>query len=231
MKNAIFATGAIAALLLGACSGAFAQEKPTLLKENLPKEAICLVCSQNGEEHGAEKPAGAVVYKGKTYYFCAKKEIEAFLKDPEAFIPAPLPRLAPGFTLKNLAGEPVSFAELSKDRVLLVDFWATWCAPCIKAMPELQALHTRFAPTEKFSVVGISLDEEGAKKVSPFLARQKTKYTYPMLLDSGDTWQKWGVKGLPSLLLVKDGQILHHWTGKIDPKEVEKVVASTLKQD
>jgi thiol-disulfide isomerase/thioredoxin len=227
MKTAI-ATIAALGFLLGAPLSVRAQDKPTIVKDNLPKKAVCLVCSQAGEEHGEEKPAGAVAYKGKTYYFCSKTEVANFVKDPDAYLPAPLPRPAPAFSLKKVTGETVTLAELSKGKVLLVDFWATWCGPCVKAMPDLQKLHDKLSSSGKFSVVGISIDEEGAKKVQPFLAKSKTKYTYPILLDTSDTWQQWGVKALPTVLLVKDGQIVGSWTGKIDLKAVEEAVSKAV---
>jgi thiol-disulfide isomerase/thioredoxin len=205
-----------------------AQDKPTIVKDNLPKKAVCLICSQGGEEHGEEKPAGAVAYKGKTYYFCNKREVEAFVKDPDAYLPAPLPRPAPAFALKNVAGETVTLAELSKGKVLLVDFWATWCGPCVKAMPDLQQLHEKHGAGGRFSVVGISIDEEGAEKVAPFLSKSKTRYTYPILLDTGEMWKQWGVKSLPTVVLVKDGQIVGSWAGKVNLKEVEVAVTKVL---
>jgi|GEM_PF-307915 len=225
-----------AAACLAAFAGvAVAQDAPTVVTENVPKKGVCLVCSQNGEEHGEEKIAGAVAYKGKTYYFCAKKEVEAFVKDPQAFLPAPVPRPAPAFSLKSVGGETATLASLSAGgKVLLVDFWATWCAPCVKAMPELQKLHAKYAAGGKFSVVGVSIDEEGAAKVAPFLAKQKTRYTYPILLDAATpddapgVWEQWGVKSVPSVVLVKDGRIVRHWAGKVDLKEVEKAVAEAL---
>lgn len=224
----IVAVSAALGFLLAVPLAARAQDKPTLIKENLLKKAFCLVCSQNGETE-EEKPAGAVAYKGKTYFFCNKKEVTAFVKDPDAYLPAPLPRPAPPFSLKTVTGETATLEQLSKGKVVLVDFWATWCSPCVKAMPEIQRLHDRLSLSGKFSVVGVAIDEEGAKKVAPFLAKQKTKYTYPMLLDAGATWTQWGVKAIPSVLLVKDGQIIGHWTGKVDLKEVEKAVAQALK--
>jgi thiol-disulfide isomerase/thioredoxin len=223
-KAALAALG----LLLLAPLTTRAQDKPTIVKDNLPQKAVCLVCSQGGEEHGEEKPAGAVAYKGKTYYFCNKREVEAFVKDPDAYLPAPLPRLAPAFSLKRVTGETATLAELSKGKVLLVDFWATWCGPCVKAMPDLQKIHEKYATGGKFSVVGISIDEEGAKKVAPFLAKSKTKYTYPILLDAGEVWKQWGVKSLPTVVLVKDGQIVGSWAGKVNLKEVEAAVMKVL---
>lgn len=214
---------ALAALSLAV--GAFAQEKAQRVTGKLPAKALCLICSQGGESE-EEKPAGAVAYKGKTYYFCNKGEIEKFLKDPEAYIPLPLPRAAPAFSLKTPTGETVTLESL-KGKLVLVDFWATWCVPCVKAMPEIQKLHAQYA-AKGFTVVGISIDEEGAKKVSPFLAKSKVKFTYPILLDSGDTWKQWGVKAVPSVMLVKDGQILKHWSGAIDMKELDAAIREKL---
>lgn len=230
MKQAIWGAALVALILTGLPLAARAQEKPTVLKENVPKSGVCYICSQSGEEHGEERVAGAVSYKGKTYLFCAKKEVEAFVKDPDAYLPAPLPRPAPAFALKNVTSESVTLTDLAKDKVLLVDFWATWCAPCVKAMPDLQKLHAKYAAGGRFSVVGISIDEEGAKKVQPFLAKSKTRFTYPMLLDTGEkaVWQEWGIKAVPSVLLVRNGQIIRHWSGKVDMKQVEAAVIESL---
>ena len=203
------------------------QEKAQRVTGKLPAKALCLVCSQSGE--GEEKPAGAASYKGKTYYFCNSGEIERCLKDPEAYIPAPLPRPAPPFALKTPSGETVTLESPAlRGKLVLVDFWATWCVPCVKALPEMQKLHGKYA-AKNFTVIGISLDEEGAKKVVPFLAKSKVKLTYPILLHGETIWQEWGVKSVPSVLQVKDGQILKHWSGTIDPKEIERAVRTRLR--
>jgi thiol-disulfide isomerase/thioredoxin len=218
-----YVLAALAALCIAV--GAFAQEKAQRVTGKLPAKAICFICSQSGESE-EEKPAGAVAYKGKTYYFCNKGEVEKFLKDPEAFIPAPVPRAAPTFTLKTPTGETITLDSF-EGKLVLVDFWATWCVPCVKAMPDMQKLQEKYA-AKGFTVVGISIDEEGAKKVTPFLAKSKVKFTYPILLDNGDTWKQWGVKSVPSVMLVKDGQILRHWSGAIDPKELEAAIREKL---
>ena len=177
---------------------AWAQDKPTLMTGKLPAKAECVVCSQRGEDHGQEKPAAGVQYTGKTYYFCQKKEAEEFIKDPEAFMPPVLPRPAPAFALKNVEGQTVTLGS-TKGKVLLVDFWATWCAPCVQVMPDLQKLHDKYSG-KGFAVVGVSIDENGAKAVGPFLA--KRKFTYPILLDTGDVWQRWGVRAIPAMFLI-----------------------------
>lgn len=227
MRTTWVRTTALAGLLLSALPAAFAQDKPTPVTGKLPSKALCLVCLQQGESD-EEKPAGAVRYKNNTYYFCSKKEVTEFLKDPDALLPLPIPRAAPAFSLKSVSGATTRFSDL-KGRALLVDFWATWCAPCIAAMPDLQKLHARYRD-KGFAVIGVSIDEEGAKKVGPFLAKRRS-ITYPILLDTGDVWQQWGVKAVPAMMLVdRNGQIVRQWTGKVDRKEVEKAVATLLEE-
>lgn len=214
-------TGFLASLLLAA-PAAWAQNTPAVLTGKLPAKAECLVCTQQGEGHGAERPAGGVRYKGKTYYFCNKKEVSDFVKDPDAFLPPVLPRPAPPFALKSVEGQATTLVGL-KGKVVLLDFWATWCAPCVKTMPELQKLHEKYE-ARGFTVVGVSIDEAGTKTVRPFLA--KRKLTYPILLDPGNVWSAYGVRAVPALFLVdRSGRIVRQWTGKADKKEIERAVA------
>jgi peroxiredoxin len=229
MKNehlgVAFAAAVAAMALLAAAPGAraAAQDKPTPVTGKLPARALCLVCSQQGE--GEEKPAGAVLYKGKTYYFCNKKEVAEFIKDPEAFLPPVLPRPAPALHLKSVNGQTITLDDL-KNKVVLLDFWATWCAPCVKVMPDLQKLHDKYN-NKGFAVVGVSIDEDGMKAVGPFLA--KRKFTYPMLLDQNETWQKFGVRAIPAMFLLdKKGRIVQQFTGTVDKSKVEKAVAAAL---
>ena len=145
---------------------ATAQEVPQEIpKKELPRKAICIVCAVNGEGHGEEKPAAGALYRGKTYYFCNIKELATFKQDPTAYLPPILPRPAPEKLGAKLTGGNTTLADY-RGTVLLVDFWATWCAPCVKAMPEVQKLHDQFAK-KGFVAIGISIDEEGAKKPKP----------------------------------------------------------------
>jgi peroxiredoxin len=224
MKSLIASIG-----LLIISMGAMAQGAPEdIAKNELPKKAACVVCAANGEGHGEEKPAAGVRYKGKSYFFCNVKEVATFKQDPEAFMPPILPRPAPKTLGVKLDGASAAASEF-QGKVLLVDFWATWCAPCVAAMPDLQKLHDKNA-SKDFSVVGISIDEEGAKKVKPFLARRK--FTYPMLLDTdakAPVWKAFGVHGVPALFLInREGRIVNQWTGKVNHRDVEKAVAELV---
>jgi peroxiredoxin len=108
------------------------------------------------------------------------------------------------FTLSDLQGNPWHLRDL-KGKVVLVSFWATWCPPCRKEMPDLQALYDRYKD-QGFVVVSIS-DEEAAK-VQPFIAERKI--TYPVLLDPGrkinDLFQ---VEGIPkSFVYNREGKLV-----------------------
>jgi peroxiredoxin len=81
------------------------------------------------------------------------------------------------FTLKDLSGKSWTFSEL-RGKVVLINFWATWCPPCRKEMPDLETLYERFR-AKGFVVLGIS--DEDAAKVAPFIGERKL--TFPVLLD------------------------------------------------
>jgi peroxiredoxin/YHS domain-containing protein len=194
-------------------------------KSELPKKALCVICSAQGE--GQEKPAAGVRYRGKTYYFCNTGEVATFKKDPEAFMPPVLPRSAPELNATGLDGKKVALADL-KGKVVLIDFWATWCKPCVKSMPAVDKIYAA-RKDQGFVALGLSIDED-TKKVAPFL--KKKPVSYPILLDAAKepTWAAYRVKAVPAMFLVdRSGQIVAQWTGEPKMAEVEKAIDAALK--
>ncbi len=110
----------------------------------------------------------------------------------------------PEFTLKDLSGKTWTFAEL-RGKVVLVNFWATWCPPCRKEMPDLETLYRRFG-SQGLVVLGIS-DEEAAK-VEPFIRERKV--SFPVLLDPGrKVNEMFVVEGIPKTFVYdREGKLV-----------------------
>jgi peroxiredoxin len=108
------------------------------------------------------------------------------------------------FSLKDLKGKTWTFSQL-RGKVVLVNFWATWCPPCRKEMPDLEALYEQFAP-QGLVILGIS--DEKAAKVKPFIRERKV--TFPVLLDPGRKVNgMFVVEGIPkSFVYDRDGKLV-----------------------
>lgn len=206
---------------------------PAVLGEqaNAAEKAICVVCAVKEGEAEPETVQAVRAYEGREYGFCSAGCAKAFDADPAAYVPPEFPRPAPVFALTDLAGRPISPTAL-QGKVVLLDFWATWCPPCRKSMPELQALHAKYAK-QGFTVVGISIDEGGAGKVKKFVAAKKI--TYPIAIDAGKNpaWDAFRVKAVPAAyLLDREGRIVAQWTGiPADAKALEAKLEGLLATD
>lgn len=112
-------------------------------------------------------------------------------------------------------------------KVVLVDFWATWCDPCAAEIPELNALHRKLE-SKGFSVLGVSMDEEGDKAVLRF--KTKRPISYPVILNNGERAPAgWSTPGFPTAYLIgRDGMVARRWFGAKDMAEVERAVRTVL---
>ncbi|MBI2155085.1 MAG: TlpA family protein disulfide reductase [Candidatus Rokubacteria bacterium] len=109
------------------------------------------------------------------------------------------PTAAPNVTLPTLQGRPLALSEL-KGKVVLVNFWATWCIPCQWEMPLMEKLYQAYK-AKGFVIVAISLDQEGRAVVESFV--KERKLTYPVLLDPSLTGaRQFGIVGLPATFLI-----------------------------
>jgi thiol-disulfide isomerase/thioredoxin len=108
------------------------------------------------------------------------------------------------FTLSDLEGKSWSLREL-RGKVVLVNFWATWCPPCRKEMPDLDALYQKFKNQE---FVILAIDDEEVGKIKPYLAEHPV--SYPILLDPGrKANQSFRVEGIPkSFVYDREGKLV-----------------------
>jgi thiol-disulfide isomerase/thioredoxin len=141
--------------------------------------------------------------------------------DPAASATPGAPVPAPAFTLPDLAGGQVSLAEL-RGRPVVIDFWATWCAPCERQVPVLNAFHDKYG--DRIPVLGIAVDVDGAASVPPFVAAHGLRYR--VLLGDEGLAQDYEAFGFPTLYVIRpDGTIHSAHVGVVSPEALESAVA------
>ncbi len=129
-------------------------------------------------------------------------------------------RQAPDFVLQTADGATVRLSDL-RGKVVLLNFWATWCPPCKAEMPDLNALHEEHGATRDFMVLGINM-EESAAEVAAFAGPRKL--TFPLLLDPDGTVSSglYAIRSLPtSLIIDREGNIRDSWMGQISREAME----------
>ena len=197
----------------------------------IPDKALCSVCALKAGETELEKVKGHSEHDGKMYYFCSEDCKMEFDLDPAAYLPPVFPRPAPAFVVETLEGGDKALGDLN-GKIVLVDFWATWCKPCLETMPRLQQLYSAFSD-KGVEVLGVSIDEDKdrGRKIKKMV--EKMDITYPIFVDAKQTpaWHQFKVKAIPAMFLLdRDGQIVAQWVGKIDHEDVEKEVSSRLEK-
>jgi thiol-disulfide isomerase/thioredoxin len=139
------------------------------------------------------------------------------------------PKPAPALKLKDLDGRPHDLARL-RGRVVLINFWATWCPPCRREMPSMERL-SQTLKGEAFSVLAVDVGED-ADTIDAFTAQLDTTPTFPILLDTRSrTLQAWKVAGLPTTFLVdRQGRIVASAIGgrEFDHPEIVKAIRELL---
>lgn len=132
----------------------------------------------------------------------------------------------PDLELSALDGSTIRLAD-GNGRVKLVNFWATWCAPCREEIPHFNELYAQYRE-KGLDIVAISMDEEGAEVVRPFVADHGM--TYPVALGSDEVAEAFGgVFGFPTTFLVdREGKVVESWVGVIPPRVLEEKVRTLV---
>jgi thiol:disulfide interchange protein DsbD len=153
-------------------------------------------------------------------------------KDPAEFLaflqkgaapPATPNTQSAGISLTALDGKPVDLAG----KVTVVNFWATWCVPCIQEIPGFNKLHRDYTP-KGVTVVGVAMDEEGAARVKPFLAKHPMEYTVALGNDALKQEYKTD-DGLPiTVVFDRSGKEIKRFTGYLSEPDLLAAVQAAL---
>lgn len=193
------------------------------------EKMICPVCRVHEGETEPEEVVATLEHDGHVYGFCSEDCRDKFQEDPEVYLPPVFPRPAPSFEVRDLDGNNFSSDEL-RGRIVLLDFWATWCQPCVDDLPRLSRLHERYFD-RGLTVVGLSTDEgaDAVRKVKRMIRRRNA--SHPIYLDALESpaWAAYRVQVVPTQFLIDgDGQIVAQWSGRIDLEVVEAAIADLL---
>jgi peroxiredoxin len=134
--------------------------------------------------------------------------------------------VAPAFALVDLAGKPVRLVDY-RGKVVLVDFWATWCGPCRKSVPHLKNLHARYAK-QGFVILGLSVDHEGPQVVRDFVKKNAIPWT-TALADEKTMEAFGGIRSVPTGFLVdRQGRIAERFQGNVPEATLETAIKPLL---
>ena len=190
------------------------------------KAAIGLVNSMDSRSLSSAKKGLAALYReaGKPEL---AKELETEL--PEKSRPGQIDlagKPAPAFALRDLDGKEVKFSDF-KGKVVILDFWATWCPPCVKEVPHFVELHKEYQDQD-FVMVGISTDRAGVGVVKSFV--KKHAVNYPILMADGKVQQAYGgIRSIPTTFVIdKSGIIQKQYVGYRDKAIFEADIKALL---
>lgn len=135
---------------------------------------------------------------------------------------------APDVTLASLTGENVALTSL-RGKVVAVDFWATYCGPCVRTMPHLQELDDALADDD-FALYSINVDPQSSDRnemVQEFLERQGLRF--PVVFDTGRATWLYRADRIPLLVVLdRDGIIRHVFRGFVEPRQIETAIRETI---
>ena len=135
-------------------------------------------------------------------------------------------RAAPNFTLKDADGNPVNLTDY-RGKVVLVNFWATWCGPCEVEIPWFVEFEQKYRD-QGFAVLGLSMDDDGWKAVRPYIASHKINYR--VMIASEVVSQQFGdIDSLPtSFVLDRQSRIATNHVGLVDKRDYQNEILKLL---
>ena len=141
--------------------------------------------------------------------------------------PAKARKKTPAFTLKDVNGRPVRLSDY-KGKVVVLDFWATWCTGCKVEIPWFMEFQTKFK-SEGLETIGVAMDEEGWDKVRPYV--NEHPFNYPIVAGDAAMAKKFKIAGLPLTILIdRNGRIVDTHAGVVEKDAWEQEVRALLQE-
>ncbi len=129
------------------------------------------------------------------------------------------------FGLSDMEGNEHTLSDY-QGKWVVINYWATWCPPCVEEIPELVSLQSKYQH-KNLVVLGVNYEDISEQKVAEFVKRHKVNYA--VLLAEPDTYSPLGkIAGLPTTFIVSpDGEVVHKKTGVVNAAYLEKLIAQT----
>jgi peroxiredoxin len=145
---------------------------------------------------------------------------------PASAAPLPGGMTAPDFTRPALDGKPVTLSA-ARGKLVLLDFWASWCAPCLVELPHLVDLKKRNAG--QLEIIGVSMDDAKTNAVD---ALKRFPVNYPVAMGDAALGKLYGgILGLPEIYLIgRDGKIIKSWRGEFRAGELDAAIGAALRR-
>lgn len=139
---------------------------------------------------------------------------------------APAQKKAPNFSFTQADGKTFELAK-QNGKVVVINFWATWCGPCRKEIPGFLEVYEQYK-SKGLEIVGISLDRTGWQVVRPYI--EKTKITYPVVIGDNDVVDAYGgIEAIPTTFFVnRKGELVKSHFGYMSKDDLEQVVKPLL---
>jgi peroxiredoxin len=136
-------------------------------------------------------------------------------------------KIAPDFDLREASGKSVKLSDF-RGKVVLLNFWATWCGGCKVEIPEFIEFQNKYKD-RGFEVIGVSNDEDGWRIVKPFMVEKKINYT--VVLGNDEICKRYGVEAMPVTLLIdKEGRIAASHQGVLDKEAGEDEIKTLIQE-
>ena len=177
----------------------------------------------------------ALLLGGRAPLQHAFAQVQGNSSNQESLIPEGQRKPAPNFVLTDAKGDTINLSTY-KGKVVLLDFWATWCGGCKTEIPWYMEFDAKYKD-RGLAVIGVSMDEDGWKTVKPFLALEKDPETgghsaikYPVGIGTDSLAKKYHLTSMPMTLLIdREGRIAVSHTGMVEKDDWERKIRSLLK--